>query len=247
MAGAYSTFAAMGVRHEPTLVRRISDRHGRVLAEFAPDPERVIDEQQTAKLVDIMRGVIDGGTGSMLRSRWGIRSDVAGKTGTTQRNTDGWFLAMQPQLVVGAWVGFNDQRVTMRSSYWGQGGHSALQIVGDFMRQGTKDKLLDIQARFPDVPRDPPEGVIPPDSALPDGRPDPTDESAPPAMPDPSSSVRGAPIEEGRNGPAAPVGVDLVVRHFDGPGSQRVETAAGAQLAPRPDTAPPAVKVDRAP
>jgi penicillin-binding protein 1A len=66
-----------------------------------------------------------------IRSRYGIRADVAGKTGTTQDNADGWFILMHPQLVGGAWVGFNDGRVTLRSDYWGQGAHSALPIVGD--------------------------------------------------------------------------------------------------------------------
>jgi penicillin-binding protein 1A len=86
-----------------------------------------------------------------------VQGDLAGKTGTTQNNTDGWFLLMQPNLVAGAWVGFNDPRVTIRSSHWGQGGHNALRIVGDFFRQGQKARLIDTGARFPEVVRDPAE------------------------------------------------------------------------------------------
>jgi membrane carboxypeptidase/penicillin-binding protein len=98
-----------------------------------------------------MRGVIDRGTGGGIRSRYGIQADVAGKTGTTQDNTDGWFILMHPHLVAGAWVGFNDNRVTL-SDYWGQGARSALPIVGDFFQQSLRAKVLDPEARF-DAPR----------------------------------------------------------------------------------------------
>jgi penicillin-binding protein 1A len=99
-------------------------------------------------LVDMMRGVIDRGTGQGIRNRFGIRADVAGKTGTTQNNTDGWFILMHPNLVAGAWVGFNDARVTMRSNYWGQGGHNAVLLVGDFFRNGLDGGTIDGRAMF---------------------------------------------------------------------------------------------------
>jgi len=84
-----------------------------------------------------------------------VRADVAGKTGTTQKNTDGWFILMHPRLVAGAWVGFNDSRVTMRSNYWGQGGHNAVLLVGDFFRAALDARLIDGGARFPYArPRD---------------------------------------------------------------------------------------------
>jgi penicillin-binding protein 1A len=95
-----------------------------------------------------MRGVVDYGTGAGLRPRFGLTGDLAGKTGTTQDNTDGWFILMHPQLVAGAWVGFNDNRVTMRSSYWGQGAHNALFIVGDMMQQAEKSGVVDAKASF---------------------------------------------------------------------------------------------------
>jgi len=99
-------------------------------------------------LIDSLRGVVDRGTGTDIRNRWGIRADVAGKTGTTQDNTDGWFILMQPQLVAGAWVGFNDSRITLRSDYWGQGAHSALPIVGDVVSKALRGRLIDGKARF---------------------------------------------------------------------------------------------------
>ena len=98
-----------------------------------------------------MRGVVDEGTGAAIRTRYGIQADVAGKTGTTQDNTDGWFILMHPQLVAGAWVGFNDNtRHDGRS--WGQGARSALPIVGDFFQQSLRYKWIDAQAEF-DIPR----------------------------------------------------------------------------------------------
>jgi penicillin-binding protein 1A len=96
-----------------------------------------------------MRGVVNQGTGQSVKSRFGLVADIAGKTGTTQNNTDGWFILMHPNLVAGSWVGFNDTRVTMRSSYWGQGAHNALLIVGDFFQAALKSKQIDVKAEFP--------------------------------------------------------------------------------------------------
>ncbi len=157
MTNAYATLAALGERREPLLVTRIDERDGRTIAVFASQPERTIEQPLAEKLVDVMRGVPQSGTGTLVRTEFGVRGDIAGKTGTTQNNTDGWFLLMQPNLVAGAWVGFNDPRVTIRSSHWGQGGHNALRIVGDFFRQGQKARLIDANARFPEVARDPAE------------------------------------------------------------------------------------------
>jgi penicillin-binding protein 1A len=149
MASAYSTIARLGEYHPPVFVKRITDRSGKVLAEFGAPPRRAMSAQSAALLVDMMRDVVGMGTGYAIRGRFGIAADVAGKTGTTQNNTDGWFLLMHPGLVAGAWVGFNDARVTMRSSYWGQGGHNAILLVGDFFRSTLKEKLIDEKAEFP--------------------------------------------------------------------------------------------------
>ena len=156
MANAYATLAALGERHEPLLITQISDRYGRVMESFESPPERVLDQPLIEKLVDVMRGVIDAGTGTAVRTEFGVRGDLAGKTGTTQNNTDGWFMLMSPRLVAGAWVGFNDARVTIRGNYWGQGGHNALRLVGAFFQQGQKAGLIDTQAVFPQVAREAP-------------------------------------------------------------------------------------------
>jgi penicillin-binding protein 1A len=148
MVAAYGAIANNGGYIEPVLVTRIENHEKRVLAQFQPPaPEQGLSRASAQTLLDMMRGVIDQGTGAAIRSRFGIRGDVAGKTGTTQDYTDGWFILMHPNLVGGAWVGFNDNRVTMRNS-WGQGGRNALHIVGDFFQQSLKAKAIDAKARF---------------------------------------------------------------------------------------------------
>jgi penicillin-binding protein 1A len=150
MVNTYSTIAAQGEYRKPVLVRRITDREGKTIADFAPDaPERALSQQAAVTLIDMLRGVVNRGTGGGVRYRFGVYGDVAGKTGTTQNNTDGWFILMHPNLVAGAWVGFNDNRVSMRSSYWGQGGHNALLLVGDFMKSAFDNGKLDPNALLP--------------------------------------------------------------------------------------------------
>ncbi|SIO49747.1 penicillin-binding protein 1A [Burkholderia sp. GAS332] len=149
MVSAYGTIANLGGYVEPVMVTRIENRNGEVLAEFAPvPPKQELPADAARTLVDVMRDVVSRGTGSSIRTRFGIRGDVAGKTGTTQGNADGWFILISPQLVAGSWVGFNDSRVTLRSDYWGQGAHSALPIVGDFFQRAQRAKLVDSRVRF---------------------------------------------------------------------------------------------------
>lgn len=152
MASAYGTFAADGVYHEPLMVMRIEDRRGRVLEEFAPSSSRALSDDVSRTVLDMMRGVVDRGTATRVRTTFGIDADVAGKTGTTQYGADGWFILMHPQLVAGSWVGFNDPRVTFRSDYWGQGGNNALLVTGDFFRQALRSGELDRGTAFPPAP-----------------------------------------------------------------------------------------------
>jgi penicillin-binding protein 1A len=149
MVSAYSTIANDGMYLEPRMVTSIEDRNGNVLAQFEPaSPERALPAAADRTLIDVMRDVVNRGTGAAIRSRFGIRADVAGKTGTTQDNADGWFILMHPQLVAGAWVGFDDGRVTLGSSYWGEGAHTALPIVGDFYQRALRARLIDSRVRF---------------------------------------------------------------------------------------------------
>ncbi|MCM2297445.1 transglycosylase domain-containing protein [Rhodoferax sp.] len=164
MVTAYGTLANGGSYFAPSLVLRVEDRNGQVLEQFAPlaESKPAMPRAQALTLVNVMRGVIDEGTGSAIRYRYGIQADVAGKTGTTQDNTDGWFIMMNPQLVAGARVGFNDNSVTMGS--WGQGARSALPMVGEVFQQAFRNRWLDGQVEF-DIPRPrpapPPEPLFP--------------------------------------------------------------------------------------
>ena len=172
MVTAYGTIANEGRYMPPLLVAQVEDRNGQVLEAFAAawEKERAMPRAESLTLVDVMRGVIDRGTGRAIRQRYGIQADVAGKTGTTQDNTDGWFIMMHPQLVAGARVGFNDNSLTMGS--WGPGASSALPIVGDVFQQAFRQRWLDPNAEF-DIPRPRPS------PAMPDPSPPPSRQNAP--------------------------------------------------------------------
>ena len=151
MVTAYSSIVNLGRYVEPVLITRIEDRHGKVLETFASSaPEPVFDARAAQTLRNTMRGAVDKGTATAIRTRYGIQADVAGKTGTTQDNTDGWFILMHARVVAGAWAGFNDGRITLRSDYWGQGARSALPMVGEFMLQGLRAKVINASERFVD-------------------------------------------------------------------------------------------------
>jgi penicillin-binding protein 1A len=179
MVSAYSTIAQTGEYREPILIKRITDRHGNVLARFGAEPRRAMSRETAVELIDMMRGVVRQGTGQDVRNRFDIVADIAGKTGTTQHNTDGWFMLMHPDLVAGAWVGFNDARVTMRTDHWGQGGHNAVLVVGDFFRDTLKAKRINVKAQFPKPKRNPPLMVNAPTDDWAE-RPDRNNEMPPP-------------------------------------------------------------------
>ncbi|MGN6232456.1 MAG: penicillin-binding protein 1A [Trinickia sp.] len=149
MVSAYATIANDGAYLEPRMVTSIDDRNGNVLAQFeAASPEQALPVAADRTLIDVMRDVVNHGTGASIRSRFGIRADVAGKTGTTQDNADGWFILMHPQLVAGAWVGFDDGRVTFGSNRRSDGAHTALPIVGEFFQRALHARLVDSRVRF---------------------------------------------------------------------------------------------------
>ncbi len=150
MTTAYSTLANGGLYYEPTVVTRIEDQLGNVLYEARPQPNEALSDQTAYKVIDMMREVVQtGGTGARIRFQYQLYDyDFAGKTGTTQNSADGWFMLMHPELVTGAWVGWNDQRVTFRTNWWGQGAHNALFLVGDFTRRIANDGRLS-KERFP--------------------------------------------------------------------------------------------------
>lgn len=154
MTAAYSAFANKGIALRPVFVTRIEDKNGNIIAEFPAKRVEVMREEISAVMVDMMQYVMDYGTGQRLRrpEYGGITSQVAGKTGTTQENTDGWFMGMVPQLVCGVWVGADDPVIHFRSTALGQGANMALPIYGFFMKRVYADKTLGIDpaAKFPD-------------------------------------------------------------------------------------------------
>ncbi|MGV2287858.1 transglycosylase domain-containing protein [Trinickia sp. YCB016] len=149
MVSAYCTIVNNGAYIAPRMVTRIEDHNGKVLAEFpSAAPQQALPAGAAQTLVDVMRDVVTRGTGSDIRTRFGIRADVAGKTGTTQDNTDSWFILMHSQLVAGAWVGFDDARVTLDNDYWGEGAHSALPMVGAFYDMALRARVIDPRAQL---------------------------------------------------------------------------------------------------
>lgn len=144
MTGAYSTFANKGTWIEPTFITRIEDRNGKVLEEFIPASREVLSEEKAYLMVNLMEGVVSGGTGTRLRSRFGMTTAIAGKTGTTQNNSDGWFMGLTPDLVAGAWVGGEDRSVHFDATSEGQGASMALPIWAYFFKKVYADKTITI-------------------------------------------------------------------------------------------------------
>jgi penicillin-binding protein 1A len=146
MVGAYSAFANKGVWTEPIFVSRIEDPSGTVLHEFIPKRVEALDEATAYITLNLMKGVVESGTGTRLRWRYGLKNDIAGKTGTTQNQSDGWFMGITPDLVSGAWVGCEDRAVRFRSTYLGQGANTALPIWGLYMKKVYADSTLGVSA-----------------------------------------------------------------------------------------------------
>jgi len=170
MVGAYSTFANYGVHIEPIAITRIEDKEGNILAQFHPDYQKEAISPQTAyTMIDMLRDVVRGvpagkgrilGTGIRLRLKYHVHQDIAAKTGTTQQAADNWFIAMTPNIVMGAWVGGDDKKIHFpKHSYIGQGARTALPIVGDFIDRCMKDPAV----HWNYDAFQPPKGYVPPE------------------------------------------------------------------------------------
>ena len=142
MCSAYTTFANRGVRCAPLFVTKIEDSHGNVIAKFQPLMNEVISEESAFKMLDMLQAVINGGTGGRLRSRFNIDGQIGGKTGTTNDNSDGWFMGFTPQLVSGCWVGGEDRDIHFDNTSMGQGATMALPIWAYYMKLVYADKRL---------------------------------------------------------------------------------------------------------
>jgi penicillin-binding protein 1A len=139
MVSAYTTFANRGIRVQPLFVTRIEDKDGNILAHFSPQMSEVFSEEASYKMLSMIRAVIDGGTGSRIRYKYGISAQMGGKTGTTQNNSDGWFMGVTPHLVGGVWVGGEDRDIHFDFTNEGQGANMALPIWALFMKKVYAD------------------------------------------------------------------------------------------------------------
>ncbi|WP_340201212.1 penicillin-binding protein 1A [Ascidiimonas sp. W6] len=160
MVGAYGTFANQGVYVKPVMITRIEDKNGKVLYEYVPETRDVLSPEVAYATVNLMQGVTEAGSGSRLRHAWAkdqtlykeiitgypynLTNPIAGKTGTTQNQSDGWFMGMVPNLVTGVWVGGEDRATHFRSTSYGQGASMALPIWALYMKKCYLNKELDI-------------------------------------------------------------------------------------------------------
>lgn len=144
MVGAMSTFANQGVYIKPMFITRIEDKNGNVIQRFAPEESEAMSELTAYKMIELMKGVVQSGTGIRLRSSYGFTNPIAGKTGTTQKQSDGYFMGITPDLTTGVWVGAEDRSVHFRSTNLGQGSHTALPIWAKYMRKVYDDPSLKI-------------------------------------------------------------------------------------------------------
>jgi penicillin-binding protein 1A len=135
MVSAYTTFPNKGIRVTPVFVTHITDNKGNVIATFNTTTHEVINEETSYKMINMMQAVLDGGTGSRVRYRYGVTAPAAGKTGTTNDNSDGWFIGYTPQLVSGVWVGWEDRQVHFASMAEGQGANMALPVWALYMKK----------------------------------------------------------------------------------------------------------------
>ncbi|MCR5533291.1 MAG: penicillin-binding protein [Paludibacteraceae bacterium] len=155
MVNAYSTFPNKGIRTEPLYVTRIEDSNGNVIGTFTPRTHEIIGETTSYKMLYMMRAVMDQGTGVRVRYKYNVNAPMGGKTGTTQNNSDGWFMCYTPSLVNGAWVGGEDRAVHFDNMSEGQGAAMALPICALYMQKILADPDLgyDPNEQF-DVPKE---------------------------------------------------------------------------------------------
>ena len=135
MVDAYTAFPNKGIRIEPLYVTRIEDRNGNVIASFTPKTHEIFSEETSYKMITMLRNVIDHGTGVRVRYRYGLEMPMGGKTGTTQNNSDGWFMGFTPSLVTGVWVGGEDRAIHFDRISDGQGASMALPIWALYMKK----------------------------------------------------------------------------------------------------------------
>jgi len=150
MVGAMSTFANKGVYVKPIFITKIEDKNGNVIETFKAEQREAMDDVTAYKMVELMKGVVYEGTGVRLRYKYGLRNPIAGKTGTTQNQSDGWFMGITPDLTTGVWTGAEDRSVHFKTITLGQGSNMALPIWALYMKKVYADPTLHVsQGDFP--------------------------------------------------------------------------------------------------
>lgn len=155
MVSAYTAFANNGIRCEPLFVTKIEDNNGNVIATFQPRMSEVISTESARMMVYMLKGVVDGGTAGRLRFKYNLKGELAGKTGTTNNNSDAWFIGFTPTLVSGVWVGGDDRDIHFDSMRMGQGATMALPIFAYYMKRVLANPNLEYSERDRfDMPED---------------------------------------------------------------------------------------------
>ncbi len=144
MVGAMNTFANKGVYIEPIFITRIEDKNGNTIESFIPKQNEAMSEETAYLMLNLMEGVVDYGTGIRLKLKYGFENPIAGKTGTTNNHSDGWFMGLTPDLTTGVWVGCEDRAAHFRSLSLGQGANMALPIWALYMQRVYADSTLNI-------------------------------------------------------------------------------------------------------
>lgn len=142
MVSAYTAFVNHGIRSAPLFVTRIEDNEGNLITQFQPRMNEVISEESAHKMLYMLKGVVDGGTAGRLRYKYNLKGEIGGKTGTTNKNSDAWFMGVTPTLVSGVWVGGDDRDIHFDTMTYGQGATMALPIFAYYMRRVYADKRL---------------------------------------------------------------------------------------------------------
>ena len=155
MVSAYTAFVNHGIRCAPLFVTKIEDNEGNVIARFQPRMNEVISAESANKMLYMLKGVVDGGTAGRLRFRYNMKGEIGGKTGTTNNNSDAWFIGVTPELVSGVWVGGDDRDIHFDSMRRGQGATMALPIWAYYMRRVFADTDLGYrESAVFDLPKD---------------------------------------------------------------------------------------------
>ena len=144
MVGATATYPNQGIYQKPIFITRIEDKNGNIIETFTSEATDALDDRTAYLMLSLMQGVVESGTGIRLRYKYKLNYPIAGKTGTTDNNSDGWFMGLTPDLVTGVWVGADDRSVHFRSTSLGQGANMALPIWAIFMKKVYADSTLDI-------------------------------------------------------------------------------------------------------